>query len=75
MGRMTAREAWSFFAGFIVDVVAILALVSLLLAMERNKWKSVAEEQADTIRRYEDITAEYEELTVELFKMLEGGEK
>ena len=75
MGRMTAREAWSFFAGFIVDVVAILALVSLLLAMERNKWKSVAEEQADTIRRYEDITAEYEELTVELFKMLEGGKK
>ena len=75
MGRMTAREAWSFFAGFIVDVVAILALVSLPLAMERNKLKSVAEEQADTIRRYETITAGYEELTAELFEMLEGGEK
>ena len=75
MGRMTAREAWSFFAGFIVGVVAILALVSLPLAMERNKLKSVAEEQADTIRRYETITAGYEELTAELFEMLEGGEK
>ena len=75
MGGMTGREAWSFFAGFIVGVVAILALVSLPLAMERNKWKNVAEEQADTIRRYEDITAGYEELMAELFKMLEGGEK
>lgn len=75
MDRMTAREAWSFFAGFIVGVAAILALVSLPLAMERNKWKNVAEEQADTIRRHEDITAGYEELTAKLFEMMEGGEK
>jgi hypothetical protein len=72
---MTGREAWSFFAGFIVGVVAILALVSLPLAMERDKWKNVAEEQAGAISRYEAITAGYEELTAELFEMLEGGGK
>ena len=75
MDRMTAREAWSFFAGFIVGVVAILALVSLPLAMERNKYRDIAAEQDATIRRYEAITAGYEELTAKLFEMMEGGER
>lgn len=75
MGRMTGKETWSFFAGFIVGVVAILALVSLPLAMERNKYRDIAAEQADTISRYEAITAGYEALTAELFEMMEGGEK
>ena len=75
MGGMTGKELWSFFAGFVVGVIAILALVSLPLAMERNKWKNVAAEQDATIRHYEAITAGYEELTAELFEMLKGGEK
>ena len=75
MGRMTGKEAWSFFAGFIVGVVAILALVSLPLALERNTYRDITAEQDATIRRYEAITAGHEELTAELFEMLEGGEK
>jgi hypothetical protein len=72
---MTEKEAWSFFAGFVIGVIAILALVSLPLAMERNKYRDITAEQDATIRRYEAITAGYEELTAELFEMLEGGEK
>ena len=75
MDRMTGKEAWSFFAGFIVGVVAILAFVSLSLAMERNTYRDITAEQDATIRRYEAITAGYEELTAELFEMLEGGEE
>lgn len=75
MDRMTGKEAWSFFAGFVIGVIAMLALVSLPLAMERNKYRDITAEQDATIRRYEAITAGYEELTAELFEMLEGGEK
>ena len=59
------------FLGFI-----IAAAVMLPVALERNTYRDItAEEQADTIRRYEAITAGYEELTAELFEMLKGGEK
>ena len=75
MDRMTGKEAWSFFAGFVIGVIAMLALVSLPLAMERNKYRDITAEQDATIRRYEAITAGDEELTAELFEMLEGGEK
>ena len=62
---------------FVLDLVVglvIAAVVMLPVALERNTYRDITEEQADTIRCYEDITAEYEELTAELFKMLEGGE-
>ena len=53
----------------------IAAAVMLPVALERNKYRNITAEQDATIRRYEAITAGYEELTAELFEMMEGGEK
>ena len=47
----------------------------LPVALERNTYRDIAAGQDATIRRYEAITAGYEELTAELFEMLEGGEE
>ena len=69
-------HAWRY--GCVVGIIAglvIAAAVMLPIAEERNTYRDITAEQADTIRRYEDITAEYEEPTAELFEMLEGGEK
>ena len=69
---MTRAEAFivGLFLGFI-----IAAAVMLPVALERNTYRDITAGQDATIRRYEAITAGYEELTAELFEMMEGGEK
>ena len=72
-GRRTNRVEW-FVLGLIVGLI-IAAVIMLPVALERNKYRDITTEQDATIRRYEAITAGYEELTAELFEMLEGEEK
>ena len=69
---MTRAEVFivGLFLGFI-----IAAAVMLPVALERNTYRAITTEQDATIRRYEAITAGYEELTAELFEMIEGGEE
>jgi len=67
------RVEW-FILGLIVGLI-IAAVVMLPVALERNKYRDITAEQDATIRRYEDITAGYEELTAELFEMIEEGAK
>ena len=69
---MTRAEVFivGLFLGFI-----IAAAVMLPVALERNTYRAITTEQDATICRYEDITAGYEELTAELFEMMEGGKK
>ena len=69
---MNRTEAFivGLFLGFIIAAGVMLPVV-----LERNTYRAITTEQDATIRRYEAITAGYEELTAELFEMVEGGEK
>ena len=67
------RVEW-FVLGLIVGLI-IAAVIMLPVALERNKYRNITAEQDATIRRYETITAGYEELTAELFEMLEEDVK
>ena len=67
------RVEW-FILGLIVGLI-IAAAVMLPVALERNTYRAITTEQDATIRRYEAITAGYEELTAELFEIMEGGEE
>ena len=61
---MNRTEA--FIVGLFLGLI-IAAVIMLPVALERNKYRDITAEQDATIRRYEAITAGYEELTAELF--------
>ncbi len=69
------NRAEVFIVGLFLGLI-IAAAVMLPIVQERNTYRAPSTTEQDaTIRRYEAIAAEYEELTAELFEMLEGGEE
>lgn len=70
-----AQHWWPLITGVIVGfLVAVIFLVTPI-SIERNEYRKIAKEQAETITRYEAIASGYEKLTGELFEMIAEVER